>query len=287
MSEIVPQNSIDPVFRDPPLAPHYGLAQARWMSRKHPKHFPTPERALHWLKRVQMPKSLRWAFIQNCKAGSTSVKSFLFECEFNSKLTARSTSPNESERHEIAHELPMAALTRRLNEIPKPFVAISSALRLGICRDPVARSVSSFFFLCRSQELSTKLLQTERIRLNAISNFDFEKDMYTTKGFEKFLDYLEHEIHFEGYEALNPHLGRQVDNLKPEFSKIQLLGRVENISEFYSSIAERLEIKLNDSFLTPHLNRTDRTKTETGLKTKDAKSRISKIFDADFETFNY
>ena len=272
----------------PCLTQAEALAQAKWIHKKHAKWFPTVESAEAWLYAGMMPKSQRWAFFDNGKCGTSTIKAFLFYCEFGVIPTSKIG------QHELVsglgnmiHKLPDSRLARRLLYTPKSFPALSKAIRLAIVRDPIERAISGFNWLCKSQEDGSEMFSDLRLELSGTTNFDWRDDMYTTNGFSKFLDFIELEKEQFGSDSINNHFRPQVDNIKPDFTKFHLLGKTENIVDFMKEVAARLEVKITKEVENLHMNKSGSNSKNTTLLNKETKLKIETIFSDDFEAFGY
>ena len=85
------------------LAPETPQPQRRAVAERlmadHPEVFGKPEDAIGRLRSIHLPASLRWAFLNNGKAGTSSAGRFLFQLEFGVPLTVDWDVPHDINPH--------------------------------------------------------------------------------------------------------------------------------------------------------------------------------------------
>lgn len=279
MKKIIP----GPIFhkRENPPPKRNNLAER--ILNRFPHEFSTLEEAREFLAHIFTPASRRWAYAGNGKSGTTSTKRFLFELEFGVPLTVNLTAEHDINSDVLPHMISAAGVFRSLVLIPNPLESLQEAFRITTARHPVARAISSFRYLCLADEKHHTWLSQDRIRMNAMVRFDWRKDRYTLTGFRKFLEYAERTQVVNG-EISDPHWRCQVDNVRPDIFKPHLIGRTENLGNFFRQIANHFDQPLPEGWIAPHSNSQghDRELAER-LLTPDSLREIGKIFARDFE----
>jgi hypothetical protein len=263
-------------------APGKRRALAEQASARFPQAFRRPEEAQEYLGHVFLPASLRWAYCGNGKTGATSTKRVLFELEFGHPLTASLRLDTDMNSDPAPHFLKHAGVFRPVLWVPNGLDVLERALRLTTARHPTTRALSSFTYLCRSDEAAHPWLADERMRMNAVTGFDWTGERHTATGFLKFLDYLAAEAEADRLRTGDPHLRPQVLNVRPEVLRPELVGRTERLDAFFRALAERLGRPLPERWKAPHSNRQDPVMAET-LLTPAAMGRLASVFAADYE----
>ncbi|EWS66442.1 hypothetical protein Y695_00265 [Hydrogenophaga sp. T4] len=153
--------------------------------------FSSLEDTQHYFAHLFTPASRRWLYAGNGKSGTTSTKRFLFELEFGIPLTVHLVAEHDINSDAQSHMLAKAGIFRPLTALPDAIKVFNTALRITTARHPVARALSSFRYLCLSDQLKHSWLVSDRMRMNAMVGFDWNRDPDTNGGFRKFLQYAE------------------------------------------------------------------------------------------------
>lgn len=269
------------IFHTADLRPPQRKALTERVMEHYPGQFASPEEAGDYLHHIFVPASLRWACSGNSKAGTTTVKRALFQLEFGVALTVEVQAEDLNDDH-VPHLLPRAGVFRTLSNLPSALQVLGKALRLTMARHPTARAISSFLYICHSQTRAHSLLSDDRFRMNALVGFDWNNDPGTARGFEKFLTYLQLNG-APGSERLNdPHLRPQVQNVRPELFKPDLIGRTENLAPFFRQIADRLGQSWPADWQPPQSNRQTPPFDRASLLTPATLRLIETVFEQDF-----
>jgi Sulfotransferase family len=256
-------------------------AMERW-----PGAFHRSDEALDWLSHMITPVSEAWVYLGNAKSGTTSTKTFLFHLEFGAPVTVHFEPPRDINPDGIAHAMQRAGVFRSISNLPKGLKTLREALRLVTARHPSSRAVSSFRYLCLSDELASPWLLAERLRLNALTGFDWAVDRHTHRGFLKFLDYVEATSNQPGQLRDNPHIRPQVRNVRPDLYQPHLIGRTEDLPAFFRAIAERLDRPLPQALAEIEANRNDASEPREDLLTPESRRRLAQVFAADYDWLN-
>lgn len=238
---------------------------------------------------IRVPASFRWAFKSIDKAASSSALRFLFELEFGVPLTVEVTPPADINTDAIAHMAYDADVLRTPLEVRRGIARLEKALRLATTRDPAARAVSGFLYICRTQDQRAMWMVQDRLRLSALTGFDWQRHPRTLNGFLRFLDYVEaaHEAHLAGGRPVNTHWQAQWLLMQPAVFRPHLIGRTEAMGAFYAEVAARLDRPLPAGWSGPHTNaQRDEPATDL-LESPAARERIGRIYARDFEEFGY
>lgn len=245
--------------------------------------------AKRFLQLIYFPASRHWRYQLNGKSGNTFTLNLLFELEFGGPFTCRLNDTDNQHPDFALFQLPAARLMENAIGAEDTIDAVLHfpGLSIATVRNPFSRAVSGFRYLCRSHEIGDRRFLSERIRLNALEGFDWDKDPHSPRGFNKFLDYLGRMAETEGPDKIDPHWLSQQLHIRPDLYKPDLIGRTENLAPFAKELAERLDHPL------PDLSRlkSNRTKKVSGsLFLYDDPAAIRKVrslYAEDFIIFGY
>jgi hypothetical protein len=272
-------------FNCPIVSEKVQRANGRDFREKYPSEFQSVDQALNYLNGMIVPSSLRWVYNKNAKTATTSAGHFLFRQEYGSLLNASWVDPFDVNQSAAGHYLDTDryGIFRNLRYIDNSAIIFDSALRLTTARHPVPRALSSFHYLCKAQDLGHIYFSMDRVLMCALVGFNWEQDMYTSKGFEKFLDYIGVIQSELGRQQVNEHWRPQYINVRPNIYKPDVIGRTENMHAFYTEVAERLGNPPPE----PEKNTVRNSQTyktdKSSLLTPDAIRRIEEIYAMDFE----
>ncbi|MCB4454687.1 sulfotransferase family 2 domain-containing protein [Leisingera sp. McT4-56] len=255
--------------------------------RNFPEQFKVKDDAAAYLTAICAPHSRRWVFCSNGKSGTSSAKRFLFELEFGARLNARFLSTTDINPDAVSHQLIASDVFRPLSFMPDGLDVFAQALRLATVRHPESRAVSAFLYLCKSNELGFQWFVRDRLHMNALVQFDWENDMRTPRGFEKFLRYIEICVENRGPQSVDPHWRPQHATIRPEIFLPGLIGKTEALPEFFKKIAEQLDQPLPGSWEAPAANKNPDQTARAKLMSPAARKLIEKIYVQDFEQFGY
>lgn len=233
------------------------------------------------------PASKQWVYKGNGKSGTTSTKKFLFLLEFGVPLSTHLKVTTDINPDVAAHRLGQSGVLRKLIHIDNGIDLLDNALTLTTVRHPTKRAVSAFHYLCQSHEQAHVWFASDRLRMNAAVSFDWDTDTHTAKGLEKFLDYIALEQDQGPTYAINPHWRPQTANVLPQILRPDLIGRTENLKQFYQDIADRLDSPLPTDWDMPHANKAVFSQPWPDILTPACMTRIRDVYAADFERFDY
>ncbi|MEM6739928.1 MAG: sulfotransferase family 2 domain-containing protein [Pseudomonadota bacterium] len=263
------------------------LARAR---AAHGAAFRNEEALTQWFRFILLPASGAWAFKPNGKTGTTSLLHALFELEFGVPLTVSHHEPDGILEDHAVHCLAEARVFSPLTALrgaPCALDVLEKALRLTIVRHPLSRALSAFRYLCRADARAVSRFLRERLRMNAITGFDWQRDPDTPDGFRRFLDFVAHELEHQASLPLDWHIGPQVLNVRPEIFQPDLVGRTEDVPAFLAEIAARLDRPL------PERLRRAAPRNRAAMRPPDwagdraLQARVAQVFAADFDAFGY
>ncbi|NBE06539.1 sulfotransferase family 2 domain-containing protein [Paragemmobacter ruber] len=275
------------LFLGPETPPHYRKAVLDRLSKENPALFPRPDDAQSFLRAIHLPASLRWSFLNNGKAATSAARRFLFQIEFGTPLTTAWDVPQDINPDSVVHNLQgPSGVLRALIALPDPIETLGRSLRLVTVRHPVARAVSAFEYLCRSHDLAHSWFAQDRLRLNAVTGFDWTTDPRTATGFLKFLDYIQWMQAEGGRTSVNSHWRPQIDTILPALYRPDIVGRVEDMATFCRQVARHLDQPLPDGFALPRTNSQTYADRQDWLSTA-ARARLRTIYAADFDWLNY
>lgn len=177
--------------------------------------------AKRFLQLIYFPASRHWRYQLNGKSGNTFTLNLLFELEFGGPFTCRLNDTDNQHPDFALFQLPAARLMENAIGAGDTIDAVLHfpGLSIATVRNPFSRAVSGFRYLCRSHETGDRRFLSERIRLNALEGFDWDKDPHSPRGFNKFLDYLERMAETEGPDKIDPHWLSQQLHIRPDLYK--------------------------------------------------------------------
>lgn len=270
----------------PELQPPRRIEQHAEFREANPELFLTNEMAAAFMRSISLPASLRWAFLNNGKAATSSARRFLFRIEFGSALSVHWQPEWDINPDGVAHHLQGASgIFRSLVAIDDARGALDRALRLTTVRHPVDRVLSAFDYLCRSHELRHGWFVDDRLRMNAVLGFDWDRDPRTARGFEMFLNYVLWARDTVGW--LDPHWRPQIDNICPAAYRPQIVGRVEDMRGFFFAVADQLSQPLPEDYALAPANRQEHRSDRSALLTPASLALIENLYAADFDWLGY
>jgi hypothetical protein len=276
------------LFHGPETPQPQRRAVAERLFADHPEVFGKADDAAGLLRSIHLPASLRWAFLNNGKAGTSSARRFLFQMEFGVPLTVAWDVPHDINPDGVVHSLQgPAGIFRPAIALPAPLAGLEGALRLATVRHPVSRAISAFEYICKSHDLRHSWFAQDRLRMNAMVGFDWTADTRTARGFLRFLDYIAQMQAEVGRFEVNPHWRPQIDNVVPSVFRPQLIGRLEDMGAFYRAVAEHLGQPLPPGFDVPAANRQTYAGDRSIWLTPEARDRIAALYAADFDWLDY
>jgi hypothetical protein len=255
-----------------------------------PERFRREEDARDYLRSVILPPSLRWAYVLNGKSASSTLLRFLFRVEFGSELTVAFDSNWDINPAALVHQLYDRNVFHRAVWIPLSageLLERPDLLRIALVRHPLARAISAFRYFCRSNELRHGFFLEDRLRINAMTGFDWHRMPYTEAGMLSFLDYIEADQSRFGSARVNHHWRLQADNVYPEIFRPTHLGKVETLDSFLRELWERL-VPAGEALPEGLVSENRQPANPTGvLDTQAVRRRVETIYARDFEAFGY
>lgn len=277
------------VFFDP--LPDNKLVRKRLaaLATKFPKHFRGEADARDYLDRMFVPRSRRWAFMRNSKTGNSSVIEYLFQLEFGHHVSASFVNPNDINEAAAVHRLIPADVFRQVTYLPGQLDDLTDCLRITTARHPVTRAVSSFRYICRSDELEHNWFLSDRLRMTALTGFDWSRHRGTADGFLRFLDYIRISRQEAGKNAINRHWRPQRENVLPGLFKPDLIGRLEDLDSFRAELMDRLGAAGNmpPSIGTFNANPGKADEDKMALLTPEVRRSIEDVYAIDFKWLGY
>lgn len=275
------------LFLDAETPPPQRRAVAERLATLHPDRFANADQTLPFLRSIHLPASLRWAFLNNGKAGTSSARRFLFQIEFGVPLTTAWNVPHDINPDSVVHNLQgNAGVLRAALVLPMPLEKLSNALRMTTVRNPISRAISAFEYLCKSHDLAHSWFAQDRLRMNAVAGFNWMVDPRTATGFLKFLDYLQWSQEHLALADINPHWRAQIDNIVPAVYRPDIIGRVEDMPSFFRIVADHLSEPCPESFTSITANRQEYPSGKEWV-TSAALSRIRSFYARDFDWLGY
>lgn len=244
-----------------------------------------------FLQLIWFPRSRAWRYQLNGKSGTSFALNLLFELEFGHPFTTRVAASETGNQHpDFAlfqqAEARLLSNPLRVKETWTAFRAFPG-LTLATVRDPYARALSGFVYLCRSHAMGDRRFLSERLRLNALAGFDWDCHPDTAEGFERFLQYLRDQATAFGAETLDPHWRPQALHIRPEITRPDLIGRTEALDVFARAVAERLDRPLPAALRDQRLNVTGGGARAGDLYDAGRRRLVEEFYAEDFALFDY
>lgn len=244
--------------------------------------FPEKSDMVRYLDALTMPASGGWTFGRIPKNGTTTVLSALHYLEFGTPLTAQVEARNNTNEDNAPHMLDQAGVFMSPIQTDHSPKTIKESLRLTVLRNPAERALSSFKYLCRSQELKTTHFAPLRLRIAAISGLDWQEHLYAPAGFNRFLDYIEINLTNTSF-PLDRHIAPQTYSLPRDIFKPYMIGRTEDMKRFLIGLADEFEDRLPQHILNTHNNA---NVAELPFRlTRATLTRLEDLFAQDYEWY--
>ncbi len=234
------------------------------------------------------PASNAWAYAPSGKASTSATRGLLFELEFGVPNTVKVTIPGDQNTAAGMHATVDARVFRQLSgraDLSSLAGYIRETTFIAVVRNPVTRIWSAFRYLCQSNELAREQFAADRIRLTAITGFDWTRDTGTRAGFEKFLDYIAVTLERDTGQLPNRHWRPQWMNVRPDLFLPDILGRTEAMGEFARALSERFGKDLPETV--PRLNEGPPAEMPSWMEEPSVMGRVRTVFERDFEAFGY
>lgn len=280
----------DTLFMFPPAGWAAVRQEVEAVREKHVPALPTADAVRWFLDNIRMPRDVSWALKSVDKAGSSSCLRFLFELQFGVPLTVAADAAWDINPDAVSHLTFEAGVFRRPFDFEGGTTALfETSLRLATVRHPSTRALSAFLYLCKSQELQSTWFVNERLRLSALTGFDWTRHSRTPDGFVRFLDYVaaSAEAARNGGLSVNSHWRAQWDLIRPGLFRPDLIGRTETLADFFIEIAARLGRPLPENWVAPHTNRQGYDSTDSFLGYPGVSDRLLALYRQDYEGFGY
>lgn len=244
----------------------------------------------NYLMTTYVPVSRRWVYKTNAKSGSSSVLSMLFAIEFGVPFSVKLKTTKDHNPDTALHQMREAHVFEPVLNLPDVAdvpAFLEKTLSFTVVRDPAARVLSSFHYLCQSNEAESEKFLRDRIRLSALTGFDWGTHPRTVDGFRRFLEYIVAESEQEGVMHVNNHWRPQWRNVQMDLLKPDLVGRLEDMPAFYRELCKLLDRPLPEHLVSDRRNRQNRLDPSPFVRNGDCRRLIRKIFARDYELFGY
>ena len=262
-----------------------GMARAKNLRdavQAHPDRLHSVRHAKRVLQRITMPASGAWAYGSNPKAATTTTYNALFELTFGCRLSAALDEGVAEWADQSPQNLGKGQIFYQLAEFENCLEAMDKAFRFSVVRNPFERAVSSFHFICFTQEKAFRHFYADRLRMN-VMGFDWDADPYTTKGFIKFLDYAEQEASMDRKEGrlADPHFRPQWMNMSLDILNPHLVFKVDELSDGLDVLAHQLgRPPLARATTTARLNAQPERPEYPGTR-----AQVERVFAKDYEIY--
>lgn len=260
--------------------------------RSMPGAFATRSASDEFFSYMVTPRSGRWAFRPNGKAGSTVALHALFRLSFGHELSVKVSDPRDINPDGSIHRTMWAGVFRPLHlrhdvdDLPH---YLRHTRYLSIVRNPADRAVSAFRYICRSHAEAHKQFADERIRMTAMTGFDWDKHCLTPGGFNRFLEYVQISCDSCAGRLVNNHFAPQFDTIRPDLFPPAVLGRLEDLRSFVANLRELLcpMTTIPEDFYARRYNKASDDGATSLLAQSETMSRIRACYQKDYEMFGY
>lgn len=260
----------------------------RVSKRKFGRVFSTKTAAAGYLFQIILPPSMKWGYISVGKSASSSTLRYLFQAEYGCDMTAKikpehDINPAAALHMLVEHGIFSRALWQGMSaqDILSPK---GPRERICVVRDPLARAVSGFHYLCQSHRRQSLWFARDRFRMNAVLGFDWDRHCDTAEGFERFLRYVAWQIETEGVDRVDGHWRPQKAFIKPTVFRPTITGRMEDMAGYFKLLSDRLDTPPPASL--PWENKQD-TGTVDLRAHKPSQALVRQIYAEDYEAFGY
>lgn len=246
--------------------------------------------AYGFLDYIFTPADKSWAYLPSGKTGTSSTLAFLFHLTTGHPLTAHLQQVSGMNPDQAAHELHRTQVFCSLlarGDRSKPASILQETLKLATVRNPLDRAISGFRYLCQADAQGMMQFYTDRVRMSALTGFDWTRHRDTAEGFERFLDYLRIELVHHADRPVDSHFRPQVLNIRPALFQPDLLGRCEDMGAFFTAIADRLERNLPEGALSAAPRNRGIGPAQFDQVSGAARRLVAEIFAEDYDTFGY
>ncbi len=236
-----PDLNIGELYDHPPLA-RQGRADAveRFWAEYQDK-FTNKAAMVRFLDSLSLPSTGAWAYARIPKTGTHSVLDALHQLEFGYPLTTKVTLPNNISSNMAPHMLDEAGVFMSPLQSHHTSETLRAAMRFTVIREPVARAMSSFRYLCKSHELASRQLAPVRLRLTAMTGFNWDTHVNTPIGLEKMVIFVAESLANPGFK-LDRHIAPQSTSLPRDFFQPYMTGRTEELPRFLDNLADEFGI---------------------------------------------
>ena len=238
------------------------------------------------------PASNRWAFKPNGKTATTLALTGLFAVEFGCLPSTGIIDPTDQNANPLPHRLTGYDVFRFLlnrHDIKSLSDALQSTCYIATVRHPVTRCISSFRYLCASHDRSHVQFAADRTRMSALTGFNWSRDPNTVDGMMRFLDYIEISNEYSTSRLVDNHWRSQFDTIRPDLFPPDIVGRTENMREFFGELASRFNCPMPwlEELLAIRMNRGAETDVSELGDDTSVKRRVAEVYRKDFDAFGY
>ncbi|WP_323763708.1 sulfotransferase family 2 domain-containing protein [Marinovum sp.] len=278
------------VFYEVPRNARDRLTATQKIFASYKKQFQTVGEMQNFLMATYVPVDRSWVYKTNAKAGSSSVLSFLFALEFGVSFSVKLQTTADHNPDTALHQMRAAHVFQPVLNLPgidniPEFLA--KTFSFTVVREPARRVLSSFRYICQSNEKQSEKLLRDRIRLSALTGFDWDWHPGTIDGFQRFLEFIQVESEQEGIVSVNNHWRPQWRNTQIDLLKPDLVGRLEAMPAFYRDLCKALDRPLPKELVADIRNRQPSGDSNTFLADSKCRQLIRDIYARDYELFGY
>ncbi|AKO95666.1 MULTISPECIES: sulfotransferase family 2 domain-containing protein [Marinovum] len=278
------------VFYEMPRNARDRLTAAQTVFASYKKQFHTVAELQNFLMATYVPWDRSWVYKTNAKAGSSSVLSFLFALEFGVPFSVKLLTTADHNPDTALHQMRAAHVFEPVLNLPgienfPDFLA--NTFSFTVVREPARRVLSSFRYICQSNEKQSEKLLRDRIRLSAVTGFDWDRHPGTVDGFQRFLEFILVESRQEKLVPVNNHWRPQWRNVQVDLLKPDLIGRLEDMPAFYRDLCEALNRPLPKELVADIRNRQPSGDSSAFLADETCRRLVRDIYARDYELFGY
>lgn len=277
------------MFRTAAAQPRIGARMTAAVTA-HAADFAGPAAARNFFALIVTAPDLSWTFRSNGKAATTAALEVLFHLTFGHPLSASLTDPQDLNDRPLPHRLSGLGIFPLLHQRPDVAdlrAALSDSLKITVVRDPGARAVSAFRYLCRSERLGHPQFMRDRALLCALTGFDWARDPGTPDGFARFLDYVAMALEHHGTRPVDLHWRPQWMTIRPDLYPPDIVGRAEAFDAFAATLAARLDRPPPPADSRANAQGAPPDPLAAALERAEIRRRLHAVYGGDYAAFGY
>jgi dermatan 4-sulfotransferase 1 len=203
----------------------------------------------------------QFVYFRIFKAANSTIVASLYNAETLQVITSLSKLQGIKDHY---YERPSTLSFDQVNKVQKDY------FKFTFVRNPYTRVLAAYL---------DKIVSNEAGKRDMVAKF-LEKPANSAISFNDFLDYLEN-----GGIDHNAHWARQMDLLAIPVAELNFIGKTENLTEHLNYVLSSI-FETNQTIVSVREHATSASRSIRDLD-KATKDRICKLYEVDFEHFDY